>query len=1050
MRSLLACTCLTPIVLFAAGAPAFAETTIGDKKTTAVATSTVKNGARDDIRITSAGSVVPTGGVAVTIDSANSVKNEGTIQVTGANDSAGIQANAGTSGTITNSGKIMLDENFTPADDDKDGDNDGPFAQGARRFGIRTLGGFTGSIVNSGTISIEGNDSAGISLGGPLTGSVTSSGTVEVAGNNSVGIRTQDVTGDVKISGKVATAGAGSVGLAVDGNIGGALQIQNVIASTGYRSTTAPADTSKLDADDLLQGGPAVRVSGNVAKGITVSGAGSAASFGSAAGLQLGSATNALSIGAIAGNSAGHGILVDGTIAGNGVYKDVNGNGLVVGGLGRAVTVAGGMTVNGSISASSNNANATGARIGSGASMPVIRSAGTITATGGGAASSQIRAIAIDAGADVRTIVNSGTISANAGGDSSAIAIQDKAGTLTLIENSGSIGAASAKTGPDKAVAIDISANTSGATIKQTAVAADKTAPSIVGSILLGSGNDVVDIADGTVTGRAAFGAGNNRLALSGDGAFKGDVTFGAGSDTVALAGTSTLAGKLDFGGGSDSLTLGGTAKFSGALANSAGLAVALNGGNLDLTQTGTVALSSLSLTGQSTLGVTIGGEANAYTQYVVSGGASFGEGSKLNVTFDNVGEAEGQYVIVRAGTLTGGGNLTAAGVALPYLFKSSLSADQAAGEVVLDIDRKTATEMALSGSQSRAYDAVFEALDEDEDVADVFLGIEDGEAFRTALQQMLPDHAGGVFETVTQGSRATARFLADPDPAVSDQGRWGFSLQQVAWGTSKDRGDTAGYETSGWGASGGFEFDTGEVGHAGLTLAYLGGKNGDDDLPNEINADQYELAAYWRGGWGGLRGHARISAAEIGFSGTRQFAGEDNGQAVIRKAEGDWDGRLFSASGGLSYELRAGRLSFRPAVLVDYYHLKEDGYAEEGGGDAFNLIVDSRTSDELAGTATLTAGIDLLGLDPSSTWIRAEIEGGRREILGGKLGDTVARFADGEDFTLVAEERDSGWVGKVRLIGGNSDFRVGGELNVEERHENAAVAFRASLTAGF
>jgi hypothetical protein len=1048
MRSLLACTCLTPIFLLATGAPAFAETTIGDKKTTPVATSTVKNGARDDIRITSAGSIVPTGGVAVTIDSANSVKNEGTIQITGANDSTGIQANAGTSGTITNSGKIILDENFTPADADNDGDKDGPFAQGARRFGIRTLGGFTGSVVNTGTISIEGNDSAAISLGGPLTGSLTSSGTVEVAGNNSVGIRTQNVTGDVKISGKVAAAGAGTIGASIDGNIGGALQIQNAIASTGYRSTTAPADTSKLDADDLLQGGPAVRVSGNVGKGIAVSGAGSATSFGAAAGLQIGSATNAISIGKVAGNSAG--ILIDGSIAGNGVYKDVNGNGLVVGGLGQGVTVAGGLTVNGSVNASSNNANATAARIGSGASVPVIRSAGIITATGGGAASSQVRAVAIDAGADVRTIINSGTISASAAGDGSAIAVQDKAGTLTLIENSGSIAAASAKTGADKAVAIDLRANSSGATIKQTAVAAGKTAPSIAGSILLGSGNDVVDIADGTVTGRAAFGAGNNRLALIGDGAFKGDVTFGGGSDTVALTGTSTLTGKLDFGGGSDSLTLGGTATFSGALANSAGLAVALNGGNLGLTQTGAVALSSLSLTGQSTLGVTIGGEANAYTQFVVSGDASFGQGSKLNVTFDNVGQAEGEYVVVKAGTLTGGGNLTATGVDLPFLFKSSLSADQAAGEVVLDIDRKTAAELSLSGSQSRAYDAVFDALDSDEEVADVFLGIEDGEAFRTALQQMLPDHAGGVFETVTQGSRATARFLGDPHPAVSDQGRWGFSLQQVAWGTSKDRGDTAGYETSGWGASGGFEIDTGDVGHAGLTLAYLGGKNGDDDLPNEINADHYELAAYWRGGWGGLRGHARISAAQIGFSGTRQFGGEDDGQPVIRKAEGDWDGSLFSASGGLSYELRAGRLSFRPAVLVDYYRLKEDGYAEEGGGDAFNLTVDSRTSDELAGTATLTAGIDLLGLDPSSTWIRAEIEGGRRQILGGELGDTVARFADGEDFTLIAEERDSGWVGKVRLIGGNSDFRVGGELNVEERHENAAVAFRASLTAGF
>ena len=44
--------------------------------------------------------------------------------------------------------------------------------------------------------------------------------------------------------------------------------LQGKITSTGYRFTTPPADPSKLDADDLLQGGPAVSIEGNVAKGI--------------------------------------------------------------------------------------------------------------------------------------------------------------------------------------------------------------------------------------------------------------------------------------------------------------------------------------------------------------------------------------------------------------------------------------------------------------------------------------------------------------------------------------------------------------------------------------------------------------------------------------------------------------------------------------------------------------------------------------------------------------------------------------------------------------
>src|SRR5690606_10886592 len=128
-RNLLACTCLTPIVLLAAG-PLNAETTVDTARTAPIATSTIKSGAADDIRITSAGSVKPSAGSAVVIDTGNSVKNEGTVQVTGANGVSGILANAGLTSGITNTGTITIDENYTSTDSDNDGDLDGPFAQG--------------------------------------------------------------------------------------------------------------------------------------------------------------------------------------------------------------------------------------------------------------------------------------------------------------------------------------------------------------------------------------------------------------------------------------------------------------------------------------------------------------------------------------------------------------------------------------------------------------------------------------------------------------------------------------------------------------------------------------------------------------------------------------------------------------------------------------------------------------------------------------------------------------------------------------------------------
>src|SRR5262245_40267551 len=188
MRKLLAATCLTPLSLVALPAGANAETVISTAITTPVLTST----GNDDVRISSTGSVKPTSGNAVTIDSNDSVKNEGTIQITGSNNSSGILANPGLAGNITNTGSIIIDESFTPTDTDNDGELDGPFAQGSGRFGIHVLSGgtFTGNIINSNIITVEGNSSAAIAIDSTLAGNLSQTGgTINVLGDNSVGIR---------------------------------------------------------------------------------------------------------------------------------------------------------------------------------------------------------------------------------------------------------------------------------------------------------------------------------------------------------------------------------------------------------------------------------------------------------------------------------------------------------------------------------------------------------------------------------------------------------------------------------------------------------------------------------------------------------------------------------------------------------------------------------------------------------------------------------------------------------------------------------------------
>ncbi len=457
-------------------------------------------------------------------------------------------------------------------------------------------------------------NSGGLVVDSALAGNLNVSGNIKILGDNSVGVRAGDVSGNVILrTGTIEVQGGNSAGVSLNGDIGGALVIQNTIQNTGYRYTRAFADPSKLDADDLLQGGSALVVAGNVGGGILFDAkpkdndmadtdedddgipdasetTATILTVGEAPAVQVGSSTEAT----ISARSPIRAALafVKGSITGGGVYKGVAGNGMVIGGLGHAVNVAGGMSVSGSIVASANEGTAKALRVGAGATVPVIEVSGILSASGGGTASTGSWTILIDAGATVNTLRNTGTIRAiRGGGRRHGNGGSRQFGMPSLIENSGTLGILEATSLGDKAVAVDLRANNSGATVRQLAVTTG-TAPTIIGQVLFGAGNDTLDVADGGVTGAAKFGTGNNSLSLSGDAVMNGAVTFGGGSDTMQLGGTSALFGDVDFGGGVDSLGLAGTSSLTGQLLNSAGLAVNLGAGTkLNTANLGTVNL---------------------------------------------------------------------------------------------------------------------------------------------------------------------------------------------------------------------------------------------------------------------------------------------------------------------------------------------------------------------------------------------------------------------------------------------------------------------------
>jgi hypothetical protein len=845
---------------------------------------------------------------------------------------------------------------------------------------------------------------------------LSAGGTINVVGNDSVGIRTGAVSGDVRVTGgSISVLGGNSVGVSIGGDVGGAVVLQGAISTTGYRTTT-PLDTSKLDADDLLQGGSAVVISGNVAHGVlfdlkpTASGSntdvdgdgipdaqeGSSAitTYGKAPAVVIGSATQDIAIGAVPSSNLNSGVVNRGTISAFGVYDGIGSTAVSVGGLGHAVTLANGLTNFGTITAKSGSADATAIHIAVGTTAPLLVNAGTIIADGAGVDGTSAQAISIDTGANVQQILNYGTIAATREGEGgTAFAIVDRSGTVNTIVNQGVIGVSNAASVGEDATAIDVRNNSTGVLLWQGVPGSGT--PAIEGNVYLGSGNDLLRIDAGH------------------------------------------LFGNVDFGGGTDTVQLNGTSVLRGSLLHTDGVGVTIGtGALLDATNLGVVNLASLTAADGSNLGVTIARD--GFTSYNVTGAASFGTDSKILVTLDTVGHATGTYQILNAGTLTGSANLTDTIVTLPFLFNSHLTTDDATGKVLLDVELKDAGELQLNRSETAIIDAALQAADIDRPLRALFLSTDNAADLKNTLQQLMPEHAGGVFETATKGSRLAAGVLNDPKPLG---GLW---MQQVAWGSTKSIGDTAAYDLEGWGATAGYDIGLGALGRVGLTAAYLYGKDGKD--ANELISNHYEGGLYWRKSVGPFNAWARGTVGTIDFSSTRNFTGSTTLGNFTRSADAKWKGTLYAATGGLSYEARMGRLTIRPNARVEYYKLNEKGYTETGGGDGFDLTVLGRKSSESAASGMLTFGYDLMGLEPDSTWMRVEAEVGYRAILGGSIGHTSASFKDGDPFTLYPEKRKSGLNGAARLLAGGQTMSVVGEVDAEEQRDKASLGARLGV----
>ncbi|MBA4332126.1 MULTISPECIES: autotransporter domain-containing protein [Brevundimonas] len=1057
MRILLATAVAIAPLLAVTGVQA--EVVVSTARTTPIQTSNATGTAADNVRIASGGSIAVTSGAAMTLDSNNTVDIDsgGSITMAKAADGAtGVLVNGGNTGSVTMGGTINITDSQETADikdTDGDGDLDGPFATGTGRYGVRVTGAspFVGNVLveSSGSISVEGNNSYGLAVEAPLTGKLQSLGTVRVVGDNSVGIRTTGpISGNVDLAGSVSATGAGASGVSIEGNVGGALKIHSAVTTTGYRYTSPPpvrpttgtydnASTiflDELDADDLLQGGPAVRVAANVAGGVLLdtgpaySSAGidgdddkdgvkngdedddgdgvknrddadrdgdgvpdasettaSLTSVGGAPVLLIGSATNAVTLGAVGAGDAAYGLINRGSITGTGVYSGVESRALQLGVAGgQTVTVAGGVRNEGGIASTAVDANATAIWIGAGVTAPAISNTGNIQAVASGKQAHTATGVLIGAGANVGSLTNTGNIVASFGGNhGAATVIRDQSGTLTQLSNAGSIiGSLSADSTDTTAIdgtvtAIDLTANTSGVTVRQYGIPAaagstatdtdkdgvpDASEPVIVGAVKFGSGADAFNVENGTVIGDMSFGAGADRLSISGGAAVSGAVTDSDGA-----------------------------------------LDINVSKGTLNATQTTATSISSLNVGAEGVLIVAVDPQGDRAGGFNVSGAATLATGAQLGVRFSSLLESPERFSVIKAGALNVGDiNQSLLTDNSPYLYVVQAGVDQAAGEVYVDARRRTAQEADLIPVEASAFDAVYAALGSNETIRNLFLSQTNRDGFIDAYEQMLPDHSGGPLMSLSAGVDAVTRALTgrNASAAPGETSAW---VQEINFYADKDKTDSYGFRSEGFGVAGGVEKGTG-AGAFGLTAAFTSSdiKDPESEAEEVLSANLLELGLYWRAQGQYWTTWARAAGGYASFNADRSLVA--NGVYLNNKS--DWHGWTAAAAGGASYERNYGRLNVRPEVYAEYFRLSEGARSESGGGSGFDLDIDSRDSHIFSAVAAMNVGYGF-GKDG---WIRPELRIGYRQNLSVDAGETIARFASGgPDFVLSPDGVEGG-----------------------------------------
>jgi len=1014
------------VTLSVAAPAAFADREVNSEITDPLRTSTAGDGGvADNIIITSDGRVTRTDATAaaVTLDSDNSIDQGGTITVTTDDDDAvGVHIVGGNTGDFTNSGRINIMSETEAVDEDEDGLIDGDRATGSNRVAILVDGAtvFTGDVLltSSSVIVVQGNDSAGIRILSGLDGDFTHGGTTSITGDNSAAIDVaSDISGDVTIDGSITTTGAGTMGAHFDGDVGGRMVINGTLSTTGYRFAGTLLDETletyeiTLEAEDVTPGGPAFMLNGSIAGGLLVNGpipddeataldettvsTAVITTRGSTPSFHILADSRNVVIGEVVipaidddpettdvdesepAQFLGYSLVNRGSITALGELDGVDTQAVVIEGSGGfTADLSEGMLNAGAIASTSYGnsdvtAVSTAFTIGSDAIIPVLTNTGALRANLFGL-NGTAQALIVEAGGSLPSLVNHGDLAAVSIGGGSVFAVRDFSGTLTSVENTGSIRASYGA--PDDeadavaydSVALDLSHTALDTTVRQYLAA------------------DADEDAEVYMTGDIAFGDGNDNLL----------VEYG------------TVTGDISFGAGADSLVINGGSSVSGALSDSDGdLSISVDDGQLTLATSTNTTIREARFGDGSVLQFQVNNDLLEAASVHATGTVTFESGARVSGALTSLIGDGASYIVLTADSLVIEDTLAALqDTTAPYLYQAQLSFDpNDANALVLTLQRRSAEQLGMNANQASAYEASYAGWQGNEELGAAIAALTTESEFFQAYDQLLPEYASSAIQFALATNDSAVGALANRLDAVrrSPENTGGLWVQE--FGYYADRAGTAfgpGYRGHGLGLAVGYDQPFGPFYAAGINFvgsaSEISEVEGFDDPMSAISG---QLGVYAGSQFGGTTVDFYAAAGYDSF--------EHNRRVLIGSYDvsptASWSGYHIAGSARVGRDFTAGNYYFRPSVSIDYLGLYEGSYTETGGGSGVDLYVDARDSRSFSGTALLTFGARYAGAD---SWWSPHVEAGFRNEFSNGETETEAQFVGYDDtFTLRSQQ---------------------------------------------